>query len=679
LIAQLHEIKSGAAQFYTMSSKSCQRQTSDPARSANRCCFFVGENCLYSGTEMKIAFVGHSYHKVTSSSRWFIEYLQKHGDTQIYWDDAWIGGQRLALDDIVDADRIFIWQVEYVARELAHIMPDKVVFIPMWDGVSTFDKEWWQGLGRVRILCFAWILFQRLRSWHFNAFHAQFYPDPSAFRVIEDFSSFRGYLWQRRPEISWSTVRALAPSLKWDHFQLHIGMDPGSGEIVPPSSSECRRSHINLSRFTKDVSTSGPVFGNANVYFAPRVSEGIGMSFLEAMACGCCVVAANAPTMSEYIDHNVSGLLYDPQRPVELNFSRFAELGAAARRSIENGFTDWVNDLANRLPDVLFPDGSSIIPPRTLQIKSLAHIRSIPASIAPNVSPKLTIAIVTFNAEEAFETTLSSILGQTFQDYEIVVVDGGSSDGTIGLIETHRSMIAKWISEPDNGPYDAMNKAAKLARGTYISYINAGDYLSSPYALDRAFAGAPRDADFIIGHHIYVTSEGVERLQKAAAFEDTWQNLLHGRLSTAWLCGVPFHQATLTRRSLLLAENGYASAFLIAADLEFMCRARSKGAKFHHCGEILSIYTTGGFSSKSDQQRVQEWWKIARMHGNREKVDQFFRNTFPISYEIDAWSIATAWRYVVHNAKTTLSRWKDSIRKINRERLQWQRRTFSKR
>lgn len=83
----------------------------------------------------------------------------------------------------------------------------------------------------------------------------------------------------------------------------------------------------------------------ANVFFAPRRLEGIGMSFLEAMARGQCVVAPNFPTHSEYITHNVSGLLYDPDKPEPLDFKCAKQLGAAARRHMEYGYVRWQNDL----------------------------------------------------------------------------------------------------------------------------------------------------------------------------------------------------------------------------------------------------------------------------------------------------------------------------------------------
>jgi glycosyltransferase involved in cell wall biosynthesis len=191
---------------------------------------------------------------------------------------------------------------------------------------------------------------------------------------------------------------------------------------------------------------------------------------------------------------------------------------------------------------------------------------------------RVTIAMVVRNAVEAFADTFQSIEEQTYPNIEIIVVDGGSTDGTLELIREREARIAHWISEPDEGPYDGMNKAARLANGRWILFMNAGDFFYTPEAVEIALNGAPEQADFIIGHHIYRSIEGMDELHKASDFEDTWRALIAGQLSSHWLSGVPCHQATFTRTSMLTAEGGYNyRKHPIAADHEFMYRMRSRG------------------------------------------------------------------------------------------------------
>jgi glycosyltransferase involved in cell wall biosynthesis len=191
--------------------------------------------------------------------------------------------------------------------------------------------------------------------------------------------------------------------------------------------------------------------------------------------------------------------------------------------------------------------------------------------------PLVTIAMVVRNTVEAFTDTFRSIEQQTYPNIEIIVIDGGSTDGTLELIRERESRIARWISEPDKGPYDGMNKAARLANGRWILFMNAGDFFYTPEAIEIALNGAPEKADFIIGHHIYRSIEGVDELHKASDFEDTWGTLTAGQLSFRWLSGVPCHQATFTRTSMLREGEYDYQKYPIAADHEFMYRMRSRG------------------------------------------------------------------------------------------------------
>jgi glycosyltransferase involved in cell wall biosynthesis len=92
-------------------------------------------------------------------------------------------------------------------------------------------------------------------------------------------------------------------------------------------------------------------------------------------------------------------------------------------------------------------------------------------------TPLISIITVTYNAADAVETTINSVIGQAYRDFEYIVIDGNSSDGTQAIVEQYQSEIDVWISEPDKGIADALNKAVKLAKGKYIISILAGDRL----------------------------------------------------------------------------------------------------------------------------------------------------------------------------------------------------------
>ena len=102
---------------------------------------------------------------------------------------------------------------------------------------------------------------------------------------------------------------------------------------------------------------------------------------------------------------------------------------------------------------------------------------------------KLLISVVTvcYNAADTIEKTMLSVLNQTYHDIEYIIIDGGSTDGTVEIIRKYADRIAYWVSEPDKGIYDAMNKGIKVATGEWINFMNAGDEFVDANVLDKLF------------------------------------------------------------------------------------------------------------------------------------------------------------------------------------------------
>jgi glycosyltransferase involved in cell wall biosynthesis len=241
-----------------------------------------------------------------------------------------------------------------------------------------------------------------------------------------------------------------------------------------------------------------------------------------------------------------------------------------------------------------------------------------------NDAPLVTVATVTLNCEDVIEGTIASAITQDYPNLEVMVVDGRSTDGTIDCIRRYEDELALWVSRPDEGPYDAMNAAADLATGEYILFLNAGDWFVGESALSDLLRNAPRSADFVVGHHIYRTRDGVEELHKANDFDLTWERLQRGDLDPSWLSGIPCHQATLARTELLRAER-YDLRYRIAADHEFMYRERQLGASFHHSDTVVAVYASGGYSSQNEARCFAEWLELASHYGTAAGAERFFR------------------------------------------------------
>lgn len=102
---------------------------------------------------------------------------------------------------------------------------------------------------------------------------------------------------------------------------------------------------------------------------------------------------------------------------------------------------------------------------------------------------KLLISVVTvcYNAADTIEKTMLSVLNQTYHDIEYIIIDGGSTDGTVEIIRKYADRIAYWVSEPDKGIYDAMNKGIKVATGEWINFMNAGDEFVDEGVIEKLF------------------------------------------------------------------------------------------------------------------------------------------------------------------------------------------------
>jgi len=124
---------------------------------------------------------------------------------------------------------------------------------------------------------------------------------------------------------------------------------------------------------------------------------------------------------------------------------------------------------------------------------------------------KISIITVVCNAVSSIERTVLSVLNQTYGDVEYIIIDGGSTDGTVDVIKRFEGRIAKWVSEKDGGIYDAMNKGIRMATGEWIGIMNAGDVFSSDDVLERVFADADLAGnDVVYGNARVVTAKGRE-------------------------------------------------------------------------------------------------------------------------------------------------------------------------
>jgi glycosyltransferase involved in cell wall biosynthesis len=158
---------------------------------------------------------------------------------------------------------------------------------------------------------------------------------------------------------------------------------------------------------------------------------------------------------------------------------------------------------------------------------------------------KISIITVVFNSKADLIKTMESVLSQTFNNIEHIIIDGGSTDGTVDIIRQNVNHIAKWISEPDKGIYDAMNKGIRMATGDYIGFLNAGDcYFNENTIRDMFACLSDNNPHLVYGDSISTDRENSKpRLQKALEFN--LKNLL--KHTTRVVC----HQAIFVRKDII--------------------------------------------------------------------------------------------------------------------------------
>jgi len=221
--------------------------------------------------------------------------------------------------------------------------------------------------------------------------------------------------------------------------------------------------------------------------------------------------------------------------------------------------------------------------------------------------PVLSIVTVTLNAESVIRDTLDSILGQGFDDYEIIIIDGASTDNTMEIISGYKDKLSVVVSEPDNGIYNAMNKGMRAASGKYIQFLNAGDYYCDNDVLSDVFENA-RDEDLLYGDINIQLLNGETCYQKADPFD---LQALQSR-GTGVLC----HQAMFVKREI---SPAYDERYVFKGELNwYFDLVEISGFSYRHIARPIVNYTLGGFGYKHFIRNRLEWVRLLyRRYGIR--------------------------------------------------------------
>lgn len=209
----------------------------------------------------------------------------------------------------------------------------------------------------------------------------------------------------------------------------------------------------------------------------------------------------------------------------------------------------------------------------------------------------MTFSIITinYNNTSGLKKTIDSVKSQTYIDFEWIVIDGDSNDGSKELLEKYQVHFAYWCSEPDKGIYNAINKGLSHATGEYVQFLNSGDWLYNSTSLEKALAQIDGKYDIYYGDMVQVNDGGklnpIRYPDELGFLFFPYNNICH--------------QATFYKRSLF-ENNPYDESFSIVSDWAMNLKLMFNGATFKHLNQFIVYYDNQGRSSAADLKHHNE-------------------------------------------------------------------------
>ena len=223
---------------------------------------------------------------------------------------------------------------------------------------------------------------------------------------------------------------------------------------------------------------------------------------------------------------------------------------------------------------------------------------------------KVSIITVSLNSDKTIEQTILSVLHQTYQNIEYLIIDGGSTDGTIEIIQKYADRITYFFSEPDKGLYDAMNKGIKKAQGELIGIINSDDW----YELDAVETAVS----------LYSKNSNADVIHGGLRFyeNEQYSSSYCPKIKELNLCMIP-HPACFISKKTYATHGNYNVKYRIAADYDLVARIYTAKGKFVFINKILANLRMGGVSDIHKDNGMKESNEIKNVYNLKYKISPF--------------------------------------------------------
>ena len=212
-------------------------------------------------------------------------------------------------------------------------------------------------------------------------------------------------------------------------------------------------------------------------------------------------------------------------------------------------------------------------------------------------NPLVSIVTVTYNAQDTIEETILSVINQDYDNIEYIIIDGNSKDSTVDIIKKHEDRISYWVSEPDKGLYDAMNKGIKIAKGEWITFRNSGDLFLERDSLSKLFKEPISEStDVIYADCIHISEEGYK--------------LSKPRPLTTYRRSMPINHPATFIRTALHKEIPFDLQYKISADYNMIYRCIEMGKQFEYRPVAIVSFPIGGFANTHWKDAIKECCRI---------------------------------------------------------------------
>ena len=239
--------------------------------------------------------------------------------------------------------------------------------------------------------------------------------------------------------------------------------------------------------------------------------------------------------------------------------------------------------------------------------------------------PKLSIITINYNNAVGLQKTLESVNNQTFVDYEYIIIDGGSTDGSRELIEKQRDKLTYWVSEKDTGIYNAMNKGIKASSGDYLIFLNSGDTLYANTTLEEIFKNNLHNREIIYGSACFLKNEKQTIMQFP-------EKLNMSFFMRDMIC----HQAMLFKKNIFEKHGIYDEKYKLSSDWLLLVKALYNNATYMRIDSVICVYDCQGATSSVPGT-------ILLYNERRAMLDEYFkfiskdmRDLDKLDYEITA-------------------------------------------